>query len=672
MDVNCTDSMQRLSGFINKRRALLLVMMAIAVPYGLLMLRFSLRNDQTLYFLPVRVYMRDAFLHHEFMQWNPFLSGSYPIHSDMHGSVWNPISILLTWLFNYNDTTFSIELLLYYLIGGVGCFYFSRNFSRNLYSCVVVAVIYGCGGFATYILEFMSWVSSLAFLPWAVHFFYLLLTRRRLVPAIGLAISLWLLLVCGYPSFLIYAGYCFVFIGLAYGWRLWVLQGRGEVGRLAGYGILTLLFFVLLSLPAIRSFYEYLPYYSRGTRTTDAHINSEAFAWNYPLSLLFPVAGTLVRGSDLYIGLAPLLILIGGRWKKPVLRFRDWVLLTGFGFTLLFALGRSTPVRMWSARELPLMDAFGFSHSVGVFLLFVLFIWLLPKLDILFSGERRLRDLSYAARVAVVVLLVYLVAGYGRVVFRTNLVRIFYYSSALWQLALLLVLCFSGRIFLTTRRLFFFILVDLVISVGIVAPLTGFTLTSPGVYNRSVAVFYHSDAGDLLFDTAAKMKVIRGYDMRRQVNAFKVTGRWDFPSHTRSDTFANYIAVGRRYDSLLARPFVFAGNGVKLQVHRVRLGYNAIDVDVEAADSCQMVLQQTWYKRWRSAEGVPSAYEGVFLSVPLKAGENRVHLFYYTRDLCIEAGVSILVLLVLIGVVIGRYWKRVKGQAGCREAPFFV
>ncbi|MDP4249373.1 MAG: hypothetical protein Q8918_04590, partial [Bacteroidota bacterium] len=133
---------------MERKKALLFIVLCVMVPYLLLFLRFSLRNDQTNYFLPVRMYMSDAFNHHEFMLWNPFLSGSYPVHCDMQGSVWNPIVIIFAWLFNYNSTLLSVELLLYLVIGAIGCFYFARNFSRHSYSCAVIAISYGCCGFA--------------------------------------------------------------------------------------------------------------------------------------------------------------------------------------------------------------------------------------------------------------------------------------------------------------------------------------------------------------------------------------------------------------------------------------------------------------------------------------------------------------------------------------------
>src|SRR5205085_2286282 len=104
----------------------------------------------------------------------------------------------------------------------------------------------------------------------------------------------------------------------------------------------------------------------------------ENFDWNYLAGLLFPMAGMVADGNEMYIGLIPCLALFCFIRKKPVFTFRDGFLALGLAYTFLFTMGRSTPVRMWSARHLPLLGAFGFSHSVGVFLLLGLLVWLAP------------------------------------------------------------------------------------------------------------------------------------------------------------------------------------------------------------------------------------------------------------------------------------------------------
>jgi len=148
------------------------IAIVIAVAYGSILSHiYSLRNDQLNYFLPVRMYMSDAFNHHEFMLWNPFMTGSYPLHADMQSSVWNPFVVVLAWLFNYNITLFSFELLMYYIIGAFGCYYFVRNFSSNTLTPIALAICYGCSGVAASDVEFMSWVRSIALFHGLLIFF---------------------------------------------------------------------------------------------------------------------------------------------------------------------------------------------------------------------------------------------------------------------------------------------------------------------------------------------------------------------------------------------------------------------------------------------------------------------------------------------------------------------
>lgn len=655
----------------NKRQGITAVVLGVVLPYGLLMSRFSLRNDQIEYFLPARVYMRDAFRHHEFMLWNPFLSGSYPIHCDMQASVWNPITFVLTYLFDYNAWWLSFELMLYYVIGAIGAFYFARHFSRNYVTCAVIGMIYGCGGFGVSILEFMSWAGSFAYLPWAAYFFYRLLRKPDLFSSIGMGVALWLMLVSGYPSFFIYLGYCLVGLAAAYLAKLHRDERDKRISGVIWFGLLGLLFFVLLSLPAIRSFYEYLPFYTRGKHAADEHLNGEFFAWNYPISLIFPAAGTLVWDNDLYIGLIPVLLLVAGtgeqgmgRGGRPVWRgwhYRDWVLAAGFVFTLLFTLGRSTPVRMWSARYLPLLNAFGFSHSVGVFLVMAAFVWLAPRLDRVFDGYetgaaeevRRLGRVRAVGLAMAGLLVIVWVMGYPGVRAMSGTIRLMYLVSGVWQLALLVVLGCSAALLTTGRRLFLFVAMDLVGSILTVAPLTGFTVTSPARYDRSVAAFYRSDAGEFLSDTTGKVDRIRQRNRKKDVNVMKIVGRNNFPSHTQSDTFFNYVLDKERYDGMLAKPFVFAADSTPLDIRELRLEYNRIGAVVEAQRDCDLVIQQTYYHRWRSdqPEYQPFVYKGVFMAVRLRKGINRIMLYYDSEDLWVAWIISAATLLVLAGIV---------------------
>jgi len=647
---------------LRKKQAVILLILAVLVAYGLLLLRFSLRNDQNNYFLPVRMYMSDAFNHHEFMLWNPYLSGSYPIHCDMQGSVWNPIVIFLSWLFNYNSTLLSIELLLYLIIGAVGCFYFVRNFSENIAGCALIAISYGCCGATISFLEFMDWEASAAFLPWALHFFYLILKKGGFHASIRFAIALWLMLVCGYPSFLIYLGYTVLAVLFADGYLHYRQKRLREFIKIMKFVFLSLCIFLILSLPAIHSFLEYLPAYARGTRADDHQIKWETFSWSYPISLIFPGAGISSDGNDLYIGLVPFLILCCSKRKNPVPGFRDWFLLSGCLFTFLFTLGASTPVRMFCAKYLPLLGTFGFSHSLRIFFILGLFIWTTPKLGTLLTdiNPRSIQRIRYASFLAGLILLVYLFADYPQTKLKTGLFRFSYYASAIWQLLLITTMCFSHKIYASSKRLFFFVATDLILSVFILFPIMGLSRTRSSTYNAYADRFYSSTLQENILSPASGFRQSLNIDPRTELNALKLIPRRNFPSNTRLDTFYHYLMDDSRYNKLLSLPVAFAANGTILKINKIDLGYNHIDIDVTAPDSCQMVIQQTFYKRWKSEsmENRLSAYKGILLQVTLKKGINRVRLFYYRTDLITESIISVSMLLVICFCIIIQYRKQ--------------
>jgi hypothetical protein len=551
---------------------------------------------------------------------------------------------------------------LYLIIGVTGCFYFVRNFSGSIGSCTLIAISYGCCGATISFLEFISWEASVAFLPWALHFFYLILKKGGFYASIRFAIALWLMLVCGYPSFLIYLGYTVLAVLFADGYLHYRQKRLGEFIRIMKFVFLGLFVFLILSLPAIHSFLEYLPAYARGTRADDRQINWETFSWSYPISLIFPGAGISSDGNDLYIGLVPFLILCCGSKRNLVPGFRDWFLLSGCLFTFLFTLGASTPVRMFCAKYLPLLGTFGFSHSVRIFLILGLFIWLTPKLGEFLTGinPRSIQRIRYASFLAGLILLAYLLADYPQTKLKAGVFRFSYYASAICQLLLIAALCFSPKIYAFSKRLFFFVAADLILSVFILFPIMGLSRTRPATYNAYADRFYRSSLRENLLSSPSENKRLLNIDPRTEVNVVKLIPRRNFPSNTRLDTFYRYLMDDSHYSKLLSLPVVFAANGAILKINKIDLGYNHINIDVTAPDSCQMVIQQTFYKRWKSEnpENRLSAYKGILLQARLKKGINNIRLFYYKTDLMAEFIISISMLLAICVYIVVRYRRQ--------------
>lgn len=646
-------------------RALLLILLTMAAAYSPLLLQiFSLRNDQISYFLPVRMYMSDAFDQGEFLLWNPYFGGSYPLHCDMQGPVWNPIAMLLSWLLDYNATLLSFEFFLYYFIGAAGAFYLASNFTTNIKSRITIAVCYGCGGFAASTLEFMSWVGSIAFLPWVAHFIYRIFKGEGFYISIKLALSLWLLLVCGYPSFFILMGYACIFLLTTYAIKL-VSTGNGRKAlSIIKWLSLAFVFFVLLALPAIQSYAEYLPYYARGKSAAAMHINAESFSWVYPISLVFPGSFTGVFESQriadhwhvsTYIGLVPFLALLVNYKKVLGGGFKNRFLQVACLWLFLFSIGRSTPLRMWCAQYVPLLGTFGFSHSVRVFIVLAAFVWLAPALKKIFEdvSAREIKSIKATALLAGMVLAAMLYIGLFKAAFNTRLYQYFYFVGLSWQLLLVATVLISPPRFFKAKYLFGFILIDLAVSTLSLTPLTGLSKNKPSVYNQYAHEFYQLDAATWLMHPELKTPEMMITDSTREVNANKLIPSNGFASNTRSEAYMQYVSDKDRRETLVKLPFAFSADSTPVNITQLDLNYNSIHISAEAANNCMLVLQQTFYTRWHNANGIPlSPHEGVFLQVPLQKGPNKIDLYYKKTDFLIEASISVAMLLFAIAILL--------------------
>lgn len=638
------------------------IITTVLFAYLPLLVRFSLRNDQINYFLPVRMFMSDAFNHKEYMYWNPFVSGSYPIHSDMQGPVWNPIVIIFSWMFNYNSSLLSVELIVYYLIGTIGCYFFSKNFTSNTYSRYIIAISYGCGGFATSIMEFMGWVASFAFLPWAIHFFIKVLKTKNFSDGVKLSISLWLLLTSGYPSFLIFLGYGFTGAYLCYSYSKYLQKKTDDVFSTFKIFLISLICFIALSLPAIHSFIEYIPFYVRGNKATLGQLNSESFSLRYPISFIFSGGGSFLD-NNIYIGIIPFLLLWGINIRKQGNTLKNGFLIFAFLLTFLFSIGRSTPFRIWCADYLPLLGKFGFSHSVRVFLLFPIFIWIAPQLDTLFSPEtnaQNIRKLRSSALTCAIILLTFLVIEFQHIQFKNTLIRSFYYISAGWQLFFLIALFSLKYIYTSAFKICSIIALDLIITVLSVAPLSGLSKTPNSVYNQFADNFYKPRTNEILLYPNLRNKQALNVDLHSEINAWKLIPRNDFSSNTRLDTLYRFMQDPKNFDFLYSKPFVFTEDNINIEVKNLELGYNYINADIYTKDTASLIIQQSFHQRWRSKhpENSISDYKAILLKVKLNAGENKLRLYYYKKDLLIESIISLSVLLFLISNIIYTYYKK--------------
>ncbi|MBC7589114.1 MAG: hypothetical protein H7178_12225, partial [Chitinophagaceae bacterium] len=105
---------------ISLKNLLLLALLVLAANWFFTFQLVCLKDDNSFYYLPVRMYLSDALHTQGIPYWNPYLMNGVPQHADIQGAVWNPIAFILAYVFHYNHSCFLFEYLLYIFIAATG------------------------------------------------------------------------------------------------------------------------------------------------------------------------------------------------------------------------------------------------------------------------------------------------------------------------------------------------------------------------------------------------------------------------------------------------------------------------------------------------------------------------------------------------------------------------
>lgn len=337
---------------------------------------FGLKNDAYVYFLPSRFAISDAIQQGQWPWWTPYYYMGHPLHADMQSGAWNPIVLGISLFTRYNLSWLQAETVLYIFLAGMGMYKLVERCTSSTVIRVLIAVSYMFSGFIIDTAQITVWTGSAAFLPFVLHYF-LRITGSNNIQWAGLgklSISLYLLLTAGYPSFLIVAIEVLTVLYVYLLLTKWRLTGRRELPlrQLLSLALAGLLF-IGLSMPALYSYWDFLPLYQRAGGTSLAEANQNPLDIFSLLSLLFPFSVTREHSwlhsnptaRSLFMGLIPVLSFVVFR-KKPMTRTEGFILL-GVLFFFLFSLGDATPIRSWCYHWLPGMNYFRHPGTMRVF-----------------------------------------------------------------------------------------------------------------------------------------------------------------------------------------------------------------------------------------------------------------------------------------------------------------
>jgi hypothetical protein len=354
---------------------------------------FSVKNDAIHYFLPNRFNISEALRNGELPLWSPYIYLGYPIHGDMQSGAWNPIVWLFSIIGRYDLTLFHFEHLLYIFLGGAGIYKLTNRLYQHPQTSLLVAASYMLSGFMLG-GQLINWLASAAFFPFVIHYFLQSCSSPSWKNPAQTGVALYLMLTAGYPSFFIITCYILILLLIIRCFEL-VRQGDGKDmnwKKIFLNQLLIVVVFITLSLPAIISFLDLLPYYQRGGGTTYAEVLMNSFEWQHFISFFFPSSigannissGTDVTMRNMYIGILPLIAMIA---FPPTLNRKNLLLISLALFSILFAAGDTTPLRKLCYKIVPLMDTFRHPAQMRLFTIFSIVLLVAPGIKKLLEKE---------------------------------------------------------------------------------------------------------------------------------------------------------------------------------------------------------------------------------------------------------------------------------------------
>lgn len=384
---------QRLRGQVHTLNYAGLLLIGLLTYWPLSLGIFPVKNDAIHYFLPFRFHVSEAIRNGEWPFWSPYLYNGFPLAGDMQSGAWNPVVWFLSLFSRYDLTVFHIETLLYIFLAGAGMYRLVHLFTKDTRTSFLTGTAYMLSGFMLS-GQLINWLAAAAFIPIVLLFYIRLLREFNYTLALKTGCSLYLLFTSAYPSFFLLTGYLLAALAL---FRLlaWIrLPGSDKtswVKPVLVHGLL-LFVFITLSLPAILSFADLLPYYQRGNGISYTEASTNSFNWRYLVSLFFPsaisqqYAGVFTDPNfrNLYMGIIPVWVLAVTRpaWNKT-----NRKLLTGAALAFFLSLGSQTPLHEWFYKLIPLADRFRHPAQFRLFLLLFLLLLAAPGLKQLLSGE---------------------------------------------------------------------------------------------------------------------------------------------------------------------------------------------------------------------------------------------------------------------------------------------
>jgi hypothetical protein len=664
-------------------------------------------------FFPWRFYIGECLQNGQLPYWNPYQDLGYPIHADPSSGAWYPVVWLIGSTFGYSIYSISFEFLLHIYLAGVGMFLLARTLKFETKFALMAGIAYMLSGFFVGNAQHLSYIISGCWLPFIIQQYLLLIEEKKAIHALQAGLFMFLSITGGYPAVTIILTYLLLTFYLIHVISLIRSKSYKSILQFTVQNGLFLATTILCSAVMLVSVAQVSPYLSRLGNFNVEQALFSPFSPQSFISFLAPLTTTVKStywDADLsmrngYFGIIILLFfLIGIFIQKPKpLRIIFW-----FGiFSLTASVGNYLPVRSLLFNHVPLMNIFRFPSVFRLFFILAAILTGIYSLHhYLTKTERKNWHFYLLIAVSFATFLILLFAArshgylglqtyYNNNLFNEAISSTFWQNLAvnsLFQLSLLVLLGLTFWKITNTAKfialVIFLLIVDLVVSVQLVAPYTVFyEHVTANEAQTNVARYPHGFPIQkaITIDSAAHLPGIgQPFWQNQQIfqkqisaegfNSFSFTSyellESDYPLLFKSVKASNLLTLSDFESVQNGSIFVDFGSDHLPKKYKVVSGDTAILKDYDAASfhieakvkhPCLLTLYQKEYTGWEATINGKETriYKSNlnFMTVELPAGKSSV-VFNFRNPLL--KGAFLVSLLTIFGALIFILWKRIK------------
>ena len=630
---------------------------------------FFLKNDAFNGYFPPKFFMSESLHAGHLPLWNPYINFGIPQYGDMSSGYWSPVTWLIASTVGYNAYSFTIEVLLYILIGGIGCYQLTGALQLHKYVRLISAAAYLCCGYNIGHLQHFNWLSGAAFLPWCCWSFLLMVKQFSLKSTARSALIFYMLIASAHPGIIISAFYFFTAFSLWYFFQnKQVLPLAKRTKQFAWIHLAFLILLLLLCAGMIIGYLDLLPHFVRGEKLSLAESlehPSTAQSW---ISLLIPFAtvkndalfNTDISMRNCYFSLTLLFFFALSLFNKKT-GLQKFLLITGVSFALLSTGGVFKTI---AYKFIPLI---GYIRLNGEFRIFALLCFILSasiELDKFIQQKKTFSGtVKYLYWIIEIILFSVIIAGIYKCIgqkesflYQINtitatsglsvklkfLIDAISFYDTLWIQALIQLFLLWGikwcLKFRNWRLLKNIVVADMILACLLNIPFTGVGKASvaevQAVLNKSpkgipTPSFQAISQNDSV-STAEKYLVGDWSLYNKQIGTKEEV---PYPITLKNmRTYFEKDAITKK-ENHLDKPFIFSTDaGNSYEIKRISFSPQKIEADVFSQKDSRLVLQQNFYPHWYYTNGSEkrdmNQYGINFMSMPLKKGENNISITF--------------------------------------------